>query len=158
VRAHLVNVRREELTTKGKRLSKRAMFIGNLSKLIFSQFNNYLTIQKGGFVMILNNLGQMSIKAEKDGGNIDFKPETLDYLVASSDGQKVSGQIDPQCCRQVNPTGKPPYSVKMGFGDFSYSATKEGVGASDLVSFIMIWPTGTHYINYGPQVFLDKSE
>ncbi|WP_094606438.1 hypothetical protein SPSIL_049830 [Sporomusa silvacetica DSM 10669] len=111
--------------------------------------------------MILNNCGQMTISQQGDGGEIKYESGSLttlvDYSVVSTDQQKVEGTIAAQKYCQITPNGKPPYTVKMGFGDFSHSVTQEGVESSDVVSFVMTWPCGTSYKNYGPHIFLNKA-
>jgi hypothetical protein len=102
--------------------------------------------------MIFNNLGTMTIENTQHGNQITFSSDlaqTVDYSIVSSDGRKTSGEVPFAQYVELIPAGEQPYSVQMGFGDYSISVTQEGVQTTDLVSFIMINPisstgTGAH--------------
>lgn len=108
--------------------------------------------------MIINNLGDESLNP----GSANYcvaqwsNPRTIAYIVTSSDGFKVQGAIPPSNYLSFNPSGKPPYTVGVGFENKSYWTEATGVGATDAVTFIQIWPAGPS--GGGPIAIVNKGD
>jgi hypothetical protein len=103
--------------------------------------------------MVLNNLGN---------GNIDCGPclityqpqQPCDFKVTSGDGQKLEGHVPASGFVDVTPPGKSPWTVEMGSGGFSRSATVTGITSPDAVlSLILVFPMGP---NEG-HIFVNKA-
>jgi len=108
--------------------------------------------------VIINNLGDESLNP----GSANYcvaqwsNPRTIAYIVTSSDGFKVQGAIPPSNYLSFNPSGKPPYTVGVGFENKSYWREATGVGATDAVTFIQIWPAGPS--GGGPIAIVNKGD
>lgn len=91
--------------------------------------------------MILNNLGNANVQDNK---LVEFTEQSImDWQVVSSDGQKVSGTLGASEFTDVTPSGRSPWSVKMGSKDFSRNASVDGIESADAtVSCLIVFPIG----------------
>lgn len=110
--------------------------------------------------MIINNLGSLNLAPV--GTNCAGKfvsDRTIAYDIKSSDGVSTSGQVQMGQYAALNPSGKPPFNVGVGFVNHSYWTQVTGVNSSDTVSFVQIWPVfgGGAGSGGGPTTIVTKS-
>jgi hypothetical protein len=112
--------------------------------------------------MVINNLGILNLEKISGGlpddpCNTTYQPHSMAFVVTSSDGLQTQGKLDNEQYAQFTPSGSPPYSVKVGYQNWSYSSTVDGLQSADYaVSFTTIFPSGTDYTGNGAKAFVNK--
>ena len=112
--------------------------------------------------MVINNLGVLTLEKisgdfPQDPCNTTYQPHSMAFVVTSSDGLETSGNLDNEQYAQFTPSGTPPYSVKVGYQNWSYQTTVDGIQSADYaISFTTIFPAGPAYTGNGAQAFVNK--
>ncbi|MBV9924880.1 MAG: hypothetical protein JOZ96_07695 [Acidobacteria bacterium] len=112
--------------------------------------------------MIINNLGVLQLNkidpsAGGSGCNTERVAHSMAFVVTSNDGMETSGKLENAQYAQFSPQGQPPYTVKVGYQNWSYQTTVQGLTSGEYaISFTTIFPSGTGYFGNGAQSFVNK--